>query len=272
MKVYKVSEFKKLVTESSNEFKAKLGQGVESDNKTNSGKAYKDAEKRAKDYDGGLSDKITKPKVEKTDGNKGLLDYNPENVTDSYKKRVHAQVKGYNSEAEMKNGIEKVGDFEGNEEIYKSLKKHGETMQQNIEDFKRSGLQSRELPKSNFEKENMYENRNVKTVYFKKTQFLSESHMMSRVPDDFKIDGTRFKMKDKTGDTYLLEWYGNKAVVLEHNNPKGAENALKRMFELMNYQSSDSGTDYKSRLNESEEKHKELLDIVRSHITTETEN
>ena len=44
---YKVSDLKALIAEGSNEFKAKLGPGVESGDKANNGKAYKDADKRA---------------------------------------------------------------------------------------------------------------------------------------------------------------------------------------------------------------------------------
>ena len=55
---YKVSDIRSMIQESSNEFKAKLGPGVKSGNETNNGKAYRDAEKRAKDYDGGLADSV----------------------------------------------------------------------------------------------------------------------------------------------------------------------------------------------------------------------
>ena len=52
---YNVSDLKRLIAESSNEFKAVLGPNVEKENKSNNGKAYSDAKKRAKDYDGGLA-------------------------------------------------------------------------------------------------------------------------------------------------------------------------------------------------------------------------
>ena len=47
---YKVSDLKALISESSNEFKAKIGDGVESEDKKNNGKAYTDAKKRAKEF------------------------------------------------------------------------------------------------------------------------------------------------------------------------------------------------------------------------------
>lgn len=265
-RVYKAKDFRRLVTESSNEFKAKLGPNVESDDKKNNGKAYKDAEKRAKDFDGGLSDKVKKTKFEKNDGNKTTLDYNPENATPEYKKRVKAQALGYTSEQEMNNGIEKQGDFEGNKQIYDGLKQHGDEMRKNQEDLEKSGLQARELPEKNFKKESMYESKQVKTILFKKTEFLNEKHMRSRIPDDFKMEGTTFRMKDKVGNTYLLEWCGGKAYILEHSNPKGAEDSLSRMSELINYKSTDVGTTSTFRLNENDDRFRADLDRFRQLI------
>ena len=62
---YNVSDLKRLIAESSNEFKAVLGPNVEKENKSNNGKAYSDAKKRAKDYDGGLAKEEKKVKYEK---------------------------------------------------------------------------------------------------------------------------------------------------------------------------------------------------------------
>ena len=101
--IYKVEELKKIIRESQNEFKPKLGASVESDNKRNSDKFYKETTKNVKDYDGGLTDK--KPKTDKgfKDFNRTLLGLNPvSEPSKQYKDRVRAQVKGYNSElAEM---------------------------------------------------------------------------------------------------------------------------------------------------------------------------
>ena len=75
--VLTVKAIKGLIKESQQEFKAKIGNGVESGNKTNNGKAYSDAKKRAKDFDGGLSDEVgeKKAKYKKEDFNKTLMDY-----------------------------------------------------------------------------------------------------------------------------------------------------------------------------------------------------
>lgn len=279
-KIYKVSDIKRLISESSNEFKAVIGQNVESDNKSNNGKAYSDAKKRAKDFDGGLNKEVgqEKAKYAKLDANRTTLDYTPENASDDYKKRVHAQVKGYTSEQEMNNGLEKTGDFSDNENIYKEIKKSGEEIHDNTEEMEKSGLQAREWPEEVFKKEEMYEsydgfnmrkmidtiskkekefssvnetiNPNIKTVYFKKTEFLTEGHMLSRIPDEFKKEGEQFKMKDKTGNEYLVEWKNNTGRIVSHNNKTGFNESIDRMKNLYNYKTNDTKTTNNSRLNE----------------------
>lgn len=277
-KTFKVSDLKRLISESSSEFKPVLGPNVEKDNKSINGKAYDDAKKMAKDFDGGLGKNVGGQgvKYEKTDANRTTLDYTPENATDSYRKRVKAQVKGYTSEAEMNNDIEKAADFSDNENIYNGIKDSGKEIHDNEEDMKKSGLQAREWPEEVFKKEEMYESKdgfdmrqminrissfengksqinehkNIKTVFFKKTEFLTEGHMLSRIPDEFKNEGNTFKMKDKTGNEYLVEWRDNKGVILEHSNKQGFNESINRMKDLYSYSSTDTKTSLESRLNE----------------------
>lgn len=275
--VLTVKAIKGLIKESQQEFKAKLGNGVESGNKVNNGKAYSDAKKRAKDFDGGLSDKIGEKKAEykKEDFNKTLMDYAPDNVTPEYKERV---------KKEFVNGDDE------NEKIYKEFKKSGEEQQKNEKELKKSGLQAREWPDEVFDKDNMYESRDgfdmrkmlnslnekttrkqfneshVKTVLFKKTEFLNEAHMISRIPDDFKKNGTSFKMKDKNGSEYLVEWDNNKANIIEHVNKKGMDESISRMKELFDYRTSDTKTNYSDRLNENDDKFQETLNKMRKII------
>lgn len=275
--VLTVKAIKGLIKESQQEFKAKLGNGVESGNKTNNGKAYSDAKKRAKDFDGGLSDEVGEKKADykKEDFNKTLMDYTPDNVMPEYKKRV---------KKEFVNGDKE------NEKIYKELKKSGEEQQKNEKELKKSGLQAREWPDEVFDKDNMYESRDgfdmrkmlnslnekttrkqfneshVKTVLFKKTEFLNEAHMISRIPDDFKKNGTSFKMKDKNGSEYLVEWDNNKANIIEHVNKKGMDESISRMKELFDYRPSDTKTNYSDRLNENDDKFQETLNKMRKII------
>jgi len=290
---YKVGDLRKLVSESSSEFKAKLGSGVESEDKKNNGKAYSDAKQRAKSFDGGLADEIGKNKAEykKEDGNKTTLHYDINGATPEYRNRVKANVKGYSSEKEMKNGIEKSGEFDNNENIYNAFKKESEDLRDKEVANRKSGLKSSKQPEDMFDREGMFESvdgfnmramieglksitennekpdtSHVKTVFFKKTEFLNETHMKSRIPDDFKTNGTTFKMKDKTGNEYLLEWRNNKAVVLEHTNKNGADEALDRMKNLFDYKTSDTQTSRSSRLNENDDVYAETLNKMRRII------
>lgn len=402
-KTFKVSDLKRLIAESSSEFKPVLGPNVEKDNKSINDKAYSDAKKRAKDYDGGLENTGGKrAKYEKNDANRTTLDYEPENANDAYRKRVKAQVEGYTSEAEKNNKIEKSGDFSDNENIYNGIKKSGQELHKGEKDMKKSGLQGREWPDKVFDREEMYESKegfdmkqminrmrilqenfdgslddfykeeddrgeygepgmvksydigwnnsvenfekeaseegmsledylkywwneiscepipftwqklgngysyhgneitrvgnvvfkeiygqlmvdesapgeneynddfmsrvdnaqlgtkaqglmehkNIKTIYFKKTEFLTEGHMLSRIPDEFKTEGEQFKMKDKTGNTYLVEWKNNKGVIISHSNKQGMNESLSRMKDLYSYSSTDTNTTLNSRLNE----------------------
>lgn len=296
-----VKALKRLVAESSNEFKAVLGPNVEKENKSNNGKAYSDAKKRAKDYDGGLAKEMGKDKAkyEKMDANKTTLDYTPENASDDYKKRVHAQVKGYTSVQEMENGIEKQGDYSDNENIYQAIKKSGQEMHDNEQSFKETGLQASKMPKDTFKKEEMYESRDgfdmrnlintlkensqiekkpvheqksVKTVFFKKTSFLNEGHMISRIPDEFKNEGTQFKMKDKHGTVYLVEWTNGSANVISCNNKQRIDETLNAYEKLSSYKGEEYNTpNGRARVNEDTNEISRMLNIVRN-ITNEEKN
>lgn len=261
IKSFKVGELNKLISESSNEFKAKMGSGVESENKKNNDKAYKEATKRAKDFDGGLGKEVgeEKPNYEKIDGNKTTLSYNVNNASKEYVDRVRAQADGYTSTLEKENGIEKTGDFSDNDKIYQAIKKNADDMNAYRKIEKTRGLTAHNMPDETFDEPDMFnpsnarnendkvtkkvkqQNENkVKTVIFKKTEFLTEGHMLSRIPDEFKNEGTTFKMKDKTGNEYLIEWSDNRANIIDHKNKNGLNESLNRMKQLFNYKPADN--------------------------------
>ncbi len=108
----------------------------------------------------------------------------------------------------------------------------------------------------------------VKTVFFKKTVFLTEGHMISRIPDEFKNEGCTFKMKDKTGNEYLVEWSDNRANILEHEDKKKFNESIDRMKNLFNYNSGEyfKGTTGAERLNESNDGFTNTLDSARKII------
>lgn len=266
---YKVGDLKKLIAESSNESKPKLGDGVESANKSINDKAYKETKKRMEDFNPNPKKEEDfargDAKYEKKDGNHTTLGHNPENASPEYKKRIKAQALGYTSELEQKNGIEKNGDYSDNEDIFNGITKAEKEMDDNVLNLKKSGLQASKMPKETFEKDTLYEskdgfdmrqtinafksnfheakldeNKKMKTVYFKKTQFLTEGHMLSKIPDEFKNEGTQFKMKDKTGNEYIVEWTNNRGEIIGHTNKNGLNESLEKMKELTNFKTSTS--------------------------------
>lgn len=288
MKTLTVGEIKALIAESSNEFKAVLGPNVESEDKKNNGKAYDDAKKRAKDYDGGLDKEMLeeKPEYEKVDGNKTTLDYNPENVSKEYKDRVKAQVKGYTSTQEMNNGIAKAGDYSDNEKIYNGIKDAGKKIHNAEDEYKFTKVQVRDKNPKPYSKDEMYESKDgfdmrnlidrmrsnekqsiikehVKTISFKKTTFLNEEHMISRIPDEFKKEGEQFKMRDKGGNEYLVEWKYNNAKILSHKDMNAVNESLSRVREMFDYTTNDSNTTRGYRMNENDESVKEMLDKIK---------
>lgn len=264
-----VRDIRQSILESKNEFKPKFGDGVESENKKNNEKTYKDTKKET----GAKEVEVKHDLDDKLDGNKTTLDYELDNNPgDDYRKRVHAQAKGYTSTLEKNNDIEKVGEFD--DSFYKSAKKAREEMSGNKKELKKSGVQARELSDKWFDKEDMYENKNLKTVRFKKTAFLTEEHMISKIPDEMKTEGNVFKMTDKNENTYIVEWkkdiYKNNsnAVILEHINNKAVNEELDKMKALYGYKHSTnySKTTGEERINESNDAFASTLEKMRKII------
>lgn len=229
---FTVGEIRQLVRESSNEFKAVMGKNVEKDDKSNNDKSYSETEKRVKAFNAG-TEAPKQAEYIKADDNKSMLDITPENEAGSiYKERVHAQAEGYCSVDEKKAKEERNAEF--NDNFYKASKEAGRERNKKEAEAKHSGLQANKLPEDNFKRNDIYENKPL-TLRFKKTQFLSEEHMKSRIPDEYKVEGKVFMMKDKVDNQYLIEWKNNEAVILEHSNKAGLNESLDRMRSLMDY-------------------------------------
>lgn len=269
-RIYTVGVVKKFIKESANEFKPKIGSDVESDNKKNNEKAIKDIEKETVKYDGGLTN--DKPKNDKIgdngDFNKTTLDVDFDNEpSKEYTDRVKAQVHGYPSvenEKEHTNESDESGaDFEGNEEIYDDIKDRNKEVTKQTQDIKRAGLKAREMPKSQYDDNTVFENKEqnkskMKKLNFKHTKFLSEKHMFSKIPDEYKVNGNKFIMKDAADNEYLIEWVVdeknniNEANVISHSNKTQLMEDFNKINKLMNYKSSDYfvTTNSKTRLEE----------------------
>lgn len=251
-KVYTLSEFCKVLKESQ-EFKARKGKNVESEDKKNNEKAVNDILKQGKKFDGGLSDKKKKENPRDiTDYNKTTLDndfaYEP---SKEYKDRVKAQVHGFPSAENEKNSkIEEENDsldFEGNKDFYEQNAEKRKKVADARQTDKHAGLKSHNLPKETFKDNTLYtnESRKMKRLNFSKTVFLNEAEMIKKIPDDMKIDGNKFYMKDAVGNEYLVECVKDKAIndiihtkVVDYRNKEKIDETFKRMKELYGYKSS----------------------------------
>lgn len=273
---YSVGELKRIIKESKNEFDAKLGPNVMSDNKRNNEKSYKDAEKAAKDYDGGLTDEKKGELPPKIDGNRTTLDYNPRTEpSKEFKDKVEAQAKGFTSKLEEENGIEKVGEFDKEGKIFKNFTDAADKANEVKHELATSGIQGHNLKDENKKKNTMYENAapKAKRLRFKNTKFLNESQMLSRIPEEYKVDGQRIYMKDAADNEYLVECVKSETTgiietnVLSYSNERLLSEQLDRVNQLFNYETSK---DYAPATNkqriEENSGFKEMMDLSRSLI------
>ncbi len=267
---YKVGELKKLIAESSQEFKAKLGDNVERDNTKNNSESYKESKKRAEEFDGGIKEPEKIALGDKIDGNRTTLEYTPQiDPDESYKKKVEAQAKGYTSELEEKNGNERGGaemDDEGR--ILKQFTDARNAREEISKNVKKSGLAAREFPDETFNVNHLVkEGMKAKRLKFKHTRFLNENQVLTRIPEEYKKDGQVIYMIDADDNEYMVECsLSSKSGVMEtnivsHKNKKVMNEQVNRMFELMGY-STPARMTPSEKINESSEMGR-VLDLVR---------
>lgn len=268
-RTFLVKDLKRMISESASEFKPVIGPNVTSDNKKNSEKAYKEAEKQAKDFDGGLKDPKKGKLADKEDANRTTLDYNPRTEPDkNFKERVKAQAKGYTSTMEEKNKIEKAAEFDEDGKIFNQLTKSSDELNKQKEDLAHSGLVSQNLPKQ--KKNTMYETTSKpKRLVFKHTRFVNESYMLSRIPEEYKKDGQIIHMKDMNGNEYIVECQASSTGYIE-TNIKGYSNKelmneqIKRISELMGYKTGDNLTEtVKYNRADNDKNFENMFDIIR---------
>lgn len=294
---YTIGEIRQIVSENEkSEFKAVVGKDVRGDDKKNSEEAVEKAEKNAKDY-GGLNDKLEderRPEYTKEgDPNKTTLDYNPESAGEDYKKRVEAQAKGYASTMEMENGIEKQGDYSGNERILKAFKDSNDSYIKNDTEFKKSGLQARMWPDSYFDEDTLYENKEIKGMrdmieklrdvaraeqchlneteshdkaVCKKTRFVSWEHAASRIPEAFKKDGKQFVMEDMDRNTYTAEWRNGVPVLISESHESDWEKSMEKAKQLYDYKIGQGNEKHRNLNEDTFGEYKQILDRMRTVI------
>lgn len=274
--VYKVGELKQLIRESTNEFSPVKGPNVDTDNKRNNEKSYKDAEKAAKDFDGGLRPEKKGTLPDKVDGNRTTLDYNPRTTPDqSFRDKVDAQSKGYTSKLEKDNGIEKGGaEFDKEGKIAKTFKDANDKAIEVKHALATSGIQGHNMKDENPKKKTMYESApKAKRLLFKHTKFLNEGQMLTRIPEEYKVDGQKIFMKDCAGNEYIVECSkSEKTGIVETNvvgfkNEKLLDEQISRMEQLFNYkhETEFAPSTPKERVEESQS-FQNMMDLARDLI------
>ena len=260
----KVGELRRVLREG-NEFKPVVF-GVYDTKKTNE-KAYSDIKKETEKYDGGLTKKDSKKLgggISATD-NKGMHDLAYDNISKPFKDRIKSQMKGYVSkDAEDKHKNDEFGNatFDKDENIYNAAKEHAKAVKQGKDTAAEIGLTGRELNKNDIEKntETMEESKKIKMLSFKNTKFLSEGHMMTMIPDEFKVEGKRFIMRDGADNQYLVEWTAKEPNVTKKLNMTLVNEQKERMKQLWGYKSAEAKT---STSNFRIQENNEFTDMVR---------
>lgn len=283
-KTYTFSELMEVITESSDN-KPVVGKNVWKDNTQNNVKAVKDIMKQTDDYnDVKTSERSTNPENIK-DFNKTTLDVNfSYEPSKEYKERVKAQVNGYPSVENEKN--HKNNDeldetdslnYEGNKEFYKQNSEKQKEISDKKSDIKHAGLKSHNLPKKDFEDKNIFtnEDKKMKRLTYNK-EFLSESQVLNKIPDNYKVDGNKFIMADKNNVQYVIECVKDKHIDYVYTNivkviqpEKVINETFNRMKELYGYKSSEYNQTSNAKTRQIEnDKLSENLNIVKKLITT----
>lgn len=263
-KVYSFSELRTILTEEKNEFKPKYGKGYSSSTEENQNeKAVKDMTKEAEKM--GKTDTETAAKEpDNIQYHRGTtLEYNYNNEPDSegfkqYKERVKKE----------------VCTSDENEKIYNAIKKNKDGHDKDELEYVHAGLKAHNLPKENFKHNTLFtESRKMKRLHFKNTTFLNEEQMLKRIPDDYKVDGNKFVMKDSKGNEYLVECkkdalcenYVHVNVLDKACATQSIVEAIDKFYHLAGYKSSD----YNKKVEQLEESnnYNNMLNISRSLVT-----
>lgn len=249
---YSVGDMRRIIEESANEFKPVMGNNVQADNKKNNEKAYKESNAKTSKYDGGAREEKKNLLYPQSD-NKGMQDLEYENMSPEFAKKVQAQIKGYTSaqnEEEHKDepiGNGEINNIEGMDSRAKAFKSGKDTASE-------IGLTGRELKAKDIEAltktiyDKVEESKKIAKLNFKNTVFISENHMMSKIPDDYKVEGKKFVMRDKENTEYIVEWHSeSKPMVINRTKIINEHNRINKLF---HYKSNESKTNAQGRLNE----------------------
>lgn len=233
--------------------------------------AYKAMKSEVSKHDGGLSDyKHRYGDAEESFGyndNRGMHDLRYDNSNNEFKKKVESQAKGYfSAQGEKLHKNDKFGNakFDDDEETVKPMAKHAKRIKQGHDTASEIGLTGRELPKKDIEKLDntaLGETRKIKMVSFNRTQFVNENHVISRIPDNYKVEGNRFIMKDMKNNQYLVEWHDNGPDVTKKVNMQVVNEETERARQLWGYSpgNASQGTNPVLRCDEDSSRYEDML-------------
>lgn len=271
--IYTISELLNEVSNAKQEFKAKIGDGVESSNKKEQDKAVRDITKDAEKIDNPRRKQTDKdlPAAEPNDWNKTTMDVNFEvDAPKSYKDRVRAQALGYPSVYNMNNNdYDPSLDFEGNKDFYDDRKKMSDRRNTLDTQERESGLKARMKTKTDYDNKTMFENSlPKKRLVFKNTTFLSEEQVLKAVPEDYRVDENRFFMQDRNGTDFLVECKADPfgyvhMEIVNSLNKQQVNEELDKMRQLADYKYTDTYKKVKRNCKSASDLN-ESLDIVRN--------
>ena len=239
---FKVRDVKqRIYEEAKNEFKAKLGDNVESTQKNNNSEALSATMKKVEDYLKQMDHE--EPKVSKAAAggeNRGMDSLLYDRVGESFKDRVDAQLRGFDSELnEKEHGKEELGNAtRGSKEDVKVGKEKADAVKKDKDTLKTNGLVSRTADKTEVEKQTstVYESSEpYSRLRFKHTRFLSEGDVKKHIPDNYKVEGRKFYMNDNQGNEFLVEWSNGVGNILSHDNVNLVNEKFERIRNLMKY-------------------------------------
>ena len=258
---YNVGDLRKIIkerVETKQEFEPVFGKNVPKDNKKINDDAYKEIKKEAGAYDGGLGAERKKGESVTPANNRGMSDLDYDSISKPFKDKVKSQLKGYPSaEAEKMHKNDEFGNaYYDSNNLSKDIANHAKEAKKESDKSKTDGLVSSKY-KDETEKnsDTMFESKKITKLQFKHTQFLSEGHMLSKVPDELKVEGKRFIMKDTADNEYLVEWTAKKPNVTKKINKTQVNEEMNRIKALYGYKSKDyfTTTNSQSRMNENKE-------------------
>lgn len=274
MKFFKVSDLMRMVDESANksEFKPVVGKGVTAGDKEINGKAYADMDKDAKRYYKNIKDIRSRAEQDGYDysDNKGMSDIMFDGpVGKAYSDRIKSQSKGYvSAQAEKLHKNDPFGNADfGDDRFYANrFKNNAKQHKANRDKATMIGLTGRELDKREVEKvrNTAFGEGKIRRLTFKNTQFISESDMLARIPDDMKTEGRRFVMRDSMDNEYLVEWHKRLPDVTKKVNQRVVNEEIDKIKKLYSFEHGRSNSTPQQRITE-EKEFSDMMDKARSH-------